>query len=138
MHTLTHFLFQHGYLIVFSGVLAEQLGLPFPVGFAPPRGGRALRNPSLEPRGGSRNRGHGFLDKRFGLVLPGTAARRNDSGTRLQGFLGSGYVRFTNARLLFQIRGQGSFVLQVYTGVRHAWTTDGGLGGPGAMEISVA
>jgi len=27
MHTLTQFMLQHGYLIVFAGVLAEQLGL---------------------------------------------------------------------------------------------------------------
>jgi membrane protein DedA with SNARE-associated domain len=32
MHTLTHFLFQHGYMVVFAGVLAEQVGLPFPSG----------------------------------------------------------------------------------------------------------
>ena len=29
---MTHFLLQHGYMIVFAGVLAEQLGLPFPSG----------------------------------------------------------------------------------------------------------
>jgi membrane protein DedA with SNARE-associated domain/rhodanese-related sulfurtransferase len=29
---LTHFLLQHGYMVVFAGVLAEQLGLPFPSG----------------------------------------------------------------------------------------------------------
>ena len=30
MHTLTHFLLQHGYMILFMGVLAEQIGVPFP------------------------------------------------------------------------------------------------------------
>ena len=32
MHIPTQFLFRHGYTIVFAGVLAEQLGLPFPSG----------------------------------------------------------------------------------------------------------
>src|SRR5580698_4958799 len=30
MNTLTEFLLQHGYMILFFGVLAEQIGLPFP------------------------------------------------------------------------------------------------------------
>jgi membrane protein DedA with SNARE-associated domain/rhodanese-related sulfurtransferase len=30
MNTLTQFLLQHGYMILFAGVLAEQIGLPFP------------------------------------------------------------------------------------------------------------
>ena len=130
MHTLTHFLFQHGYLIVFSGVLAEQLGLPFPSGSLLLAAGALLGTHRLNPVAvlGTAVTASLISDS---VWYCRTAARRNDSGTRLQGFLGSGYVRFTNARLLFQIRGQGSFVLQVYTGVRHAWTTDGGLGGPG-------
>ena len=49
MHTLTHFLFQHGYMIVFAGVLAEQVGLPFPSGSLLLAAGALLGTHRLNP-----------------------------------------------------------------------------------------
>ena len=49
MHTLTHFMLQHGYLIVFAGVLAEQLGLPFPSGSLLLAAGALLGTHRLNP-----------------------------------------------------------------------------------------
>ena len=102
-----------------------------PVGSFLLAAGALLRNPSLQPRGDSRNRDNGLPDQRLTLVLPGNAARRNHSGTCLQGFLGSGHLRFTNARLLFQIRGQGSLFCKFVPGL-------GTLGPPMAGMVGLA
>jgi membrane protein DedA with SNARE-associated domain/rhodanese-related sulfurtransferase len=49
MHTLTQFLLQHGYVIVFAGVLAEQFGLPFPSGSLLLAAGALLGTHTLNP-----------------------------------------------------------------------------------------
>src|ERR1700722_4969149 len=49
MHTSTHFLLQNGYVIVFAGVLAEQIGLPFPSGSLLLAGGALLGTHRFNP-----------------------------------------------------------------------------------------